>query len=149
MPLSKSTMSIIGSNVRRERMLRNMSIEELSEILQLSTAFIGLIERGHRGAKLYNLLRIADIFGITVNDLVYSKSTDVLEVREGNENNEDALKQQKKDAIVSLVYDFSAEELQFLVSTIKAMRALKRSENKDEEGFDIDDDDDDNEPVNY
>jgi len=126
-----------------------MSIEELSEILQLSTAFIGLIERGHRGAKLYNLLRIADIFGITVNDLVYSKSTDVLEVREGNENNEDALKQQKKDAIVSLVYDFSAEELQFLVSTIKAMRALKRSENKDEEGFDIDDDDDDNEPVNY
>jgi len=125
-----------------------MSIEELSEILQLSTAFIGLIERGHRGAKLYNLLRIADIFGITVNDLVYSKNPDVLEVREGNENSEESIKQQKKDAISSLVYDFNAEELQFLISTIKAMRALKRSGSNGEDGFDIDDEDE-GAPVNY
>ena len=147
MPLSKNAMSIIGSNVRRERMLRNMSIEELSEILQLSTAFIGLIERGHRGAKLYNLLRIADIFGITVNDLVYSKSSDMLEVREDNGNSEEVLKQQKKDAIVSLVYDFNPEELQFVISTIKAMRTLKRSENKSAEGFDMDEED--GSPVEY
>jgi len=125
-----------------------MSIEELSEILQLSTAFIGLIERGHRGAKLYNLLRIADIFGITVNDLVYSKSADALEVREGNEDGEKAVKQQKKDAMMSLVYDFSAEELQFIISTIKAMRSLKRTGNKNAEGFDTDDDED-GAPVEY
>lgn len=148
MPLSKSTMKIIGSNIRRERMVRNMSIEELSELLRLSTAFVGLIERGQRGAKLANLLKIADIFSITLNDLVYNKGVDSLEVREKDEENEEVIKQQKKDAIMSLIYDFSSDELDFVITAVKGLRTLKRNDCKGDLGLD-DEDDEENVPVNY
>ena len=147
MSLNKTTMKVIGSNIRRERILRNMSIEELSEILQLSTAFVGLIERGQRGVKLSNLLKIADIFGITVNDLVYNRSSNILEVREENEN-EETLRQQKKDAIMSLVYDFSSDELHFIITAIKGVRTLKKNDGEYDADFD-DEDDDKRKPVNY
>jgi len=134
--LTKKNMQVIGSNIRRERLLRRMSMEELSDTLGLSTAFIGLIERGQRGAKLANLMKISEVFGITVNELVYDREAEVLEVREeweGHEkpvDQEEFLKQQKKSAINSLIYDFSSEEMEFIIDTIKGLKALKRSNNK-------------------
>jgi len=125
-----------------------MSIEELSELLRLSTAFVGLIERGQRGAKLANLLKIADIFSITLNDLVYNKGVDSLEVREKDEENEEVIKQQKKDAIMSLIYDFSSDELDFVITAVKGLRTLKRNDCKGDLGLD-DEDDEENVPVNY
>ena len=153
MTLSRETMEVIGANIRRERLIRRMSMDELAEILQLSAAFVGLIERGQRGAKLANLMKIADVFGITVNDLVYSKSSDVLEVREeweGHEKPVESTKQQKKDAIMSLIYDFSVEEMEFVIDSIKGLKTLKRNSKKDysgEESADYDNEDDT--PVNY
>jgi len=134
--LSRKNMEIIGANIRRERLLRRMSMEELSEILQLSTAFIGLIERGQRGAKLANLMKISEVFGITVNDLIHNREPEVLEVREeweGHEKpieQEEFLRQQKKNAIMSLVYDFSVEEMEFVIETIKGLKTLKRNTSK-------------------
>jgi len=144
-------METIGANIRRERLLRRMSMEELSEILQLSTAFIGLIERGQRGAKLANLMKIAEVFGITVNDLIYSRDSDALEVREeweGHEKpieQEDFMKQQKKNAIMSLVYDFNVDEMEFVIETIKGLKTLKRASGKKGYGSDAEEGD----SVNY
>ena len=140
--LTRKNMEIIGANIRRERLLRRMSMEELSEILQLSTAFIGLIERGQRGAKLANLMKISEVFGITVNDLIYNREPEVLEVREeweGHEQpieQEEFLRQQKKNAIMSLVYDFSVEEMEFVIETIKGLKTLKRNVGKRNGEFD-------------
>jgi len=128
-----------------------MSIDELSETLRLSTAFVGLIERGQRGAKLANLMKIADIFGITVNDLIYPKSG-ALQVREewaGGDASIETLRQQKKDAIMSLAYDFTVEELEFIIGAIKSLRVLKRANSKKENYVDAEDGDDEDGPVNY
>ena len=152
--LTKKNMETIGANIRRERMLRRMSMEELSEILQLSTAFIGLIERGQRGAKLANLMKISEVFGITVNDLVYSKEPDIMEVREEWEGHERPIehrefaKQQKKNAILSLIYDFSIEELEFIIESIKGIKALKRSLTRSDSELEGDEGGED-EGVNY
>jgi transcriptional regulator with XRE-family HTH domain len=130
MKLDKETMKLIGSNIRRERLMRKMSLEGLAEILQLSTAFLGLIERGQRGAKLANLMKIADVFGITVDDLLYRKSTNTPEIRpewEGHERPIGLVEQQKKDAIVSLIYDFSVEEMDFAIGIIKNTRILRKN----------------------
>ncbi|MCD8157346.1 MAG: helix-turn-helix transcriptional regulator [Clostridiales bacterium] len=40
---------LIGMNIRYERQLRNLTIEELSEIIGIAPGFLGLIERGQRG----------------------------------------------------------------------------------------------------
>lgn len=117
---------IVGANINRERTERDMSIDELARMLDLSPAFIGLIERGQRGAKLDNLIKIADIFGITLNDLIYehtNKDDKLLQ-----EPNSDKEIEGKKAAITSLLYDLNENELDFIISTIRSLKVLKEEE---------------------
>jgi len=130
----------IGANIRYERTIRNMSIDELAEMLHLSTAFIGLIERGQRGAKLSNLIKISEIFGITVNDLIYNTHNEPMEVREDNDA---VLKEAKKTTIKSLLYDLDANELDFVISAIRSLRTLKVSRTQAEVSEEEDEDDSD------
>ncbi len=51
---------LIGSNIRFERQKRDLTIEELSEILNIAPGFLGLIERGQRGTSIKNLCKIAE-----------------------------------------------------------------------------------------
>ncbi|MCD7904700.1 MAG: helix-turn-helix domain-containing protein [Clostridiales bacterium] len=39
---------IIGANIHYERQLRNMSIDEAAEMLDIDSGFLGLLERGQR-----------------------------------------------------------------------------------------------------
>ncbi|MCD7904931.1 MAG: hypothetical protein LUG24_05020 [Clostridiales bacterium] len=39
---------IIGANIHYERQLRNMSIDEAAEMLDMAPFFLGLLERGQR-----------------------------------------------------------------------------------------------------
>ncbi|MDR2167282.1 MAG: helix-turn-helix domain-containing protein [Clostridiales bacterium] len=57
---------MIGQNVRKQRIYAKYSIEEISKILGLSPAAVGLMERGDRGITSYNLYKLAGIFGISV-----------------------------------------------------------------------------------
>jgi len=43
--------AIIGENVRNERIARDISIDELSEMIGLTPGFVGLIECGQGGAQ--------------------------------------------------------------------------------------------------
>ena len=61
---------IIGSNVRFERQKRDLTIEELSEILNIAPGFLGLIERGQRGTSIKNLCKIAEFFSISLDQLI-------------------------------------------------------------------------------
>ncbi|WP_250228048.1 helix-turn-helix domain-containing protein [Anaeropeptidivorans aminofermentans] len=132
-----SYKKIIGANIKRERISRDMSVDELAKMLKLSSAFIGLIERGQRGAKLENLIKIADIFGITVNDLIYNQSvsgkTEVAEPK--YKSSADS----KRSAISSLLFDFDESELDFLISTIRNLKTL-RNEAKDYSEMDLEED---------
>ncbi|MDR2899723.1 MAG: helix-turn-helix transcriptional regulator [Clostridiales bacterium] len=112
----------IGENIRFERTKRNISIDELAEMLGLSTAFIGLIERGQRGAKLSNLIKIADIFGITVNELIYGNLNSVTYV---NESKEDDIIFLKKGTISSLLFDLDENELDFVIASIRNLKVLR------------------------
>ena len=54
--------AIVGRNIRRERLARKMSIKELAKCLKVSTAYMGLIERGKRGTTALNLFKLAVLF---------------------------------------------------------------------------------------
>lgn len=67
---SEENRKIIGTNVRFKRQEYNLTIEDLSEIVDIAPGFLGLIERGQRGTSIVNLIKISDFFGVTLDDLI-------------------------------------------------------------------------------
>jgi transcriptional regulator with XRE-family HTH domain len=118
----------IGANIRAERIKRNISTDELAEMLGLTSAFIGLIERGQRGAKLSNLIKICDIFGVTLNDIVYGSGCRPDYVI--NSANEDATIFLKRGALSSLTFDFDEDELDFIIAFVRNLRAYNNEATK-------------------
>lgn len=60
----------LGSRIREERLKLNLTQEKLAEDLELSTAYIGQIERGERSLTLENLVLLVNRLGITVDFLL-------------------------------------------------------------------------------
>ena len=62
----------IGKRIRRYRLSRNITQEELAFQVETSAAYISNIERGKKKASLETLFGISEVLGVTVNDLVYN-----------------------------------------------------------------------------
>lgn len=110
---------IIGENIRKERISRNISIDELAEMLELTPGFVGLIERGQRGTTPSTLLKLADIFSTTIDSFFRSKDQNFGGSNKRPEN-------PKREKILSLVSDFSEKEMEFLISVVKSLRIMNR-----------------------
>ena len=54
----KNLKKSIGQKIKSERVKKNMRVEELALILNVSESFIRLIERGERGTSIQLLLQI-------------------------------------------------------------------------------------------
>jgi len=125
--MSKEKLRILmGENIRNERMARNMSIDELAEILELTPGFVGLIERGQRGATPNTLLKLSDIFGMSIDSMFAM----------GNESLKESGRtptQVKRKKIASLVVGFSEAELDFIIKTVKALRVLSNPQVEDDD----------------
>jgi len=120
-PLSKQeTRVLIGENIRKERVSRKISVDQLAKLLDVTPGFMGLIERGQRGANPTTLLRLSEIFETTIDTFFYG--------RDGSEQpiatNEDEELLRKK--IASLIYDSGENELEFIISAIKFCRKAMR-----------------------
>ena len=57
----------LGKRIREERLKLNLTQEKLAEDVDLSTAYIGQIERGERHITLENLVLIVNRLDITVD----------------------------------------------------------------------------------
>lgn len=60
----------LGKRIREERLKLNLTQEKLAEDVDLSTAYIGQIERGERSLTLDNLIAVANRLGVTVDYLL-------------------------------------------------------------------------------
>ena len=65
----------VGLRVRRFRLERKITQEELAFQINTSAAYISNIERGRKKPSLQKLAEIADVLGVTLNDLIYSGSS--------------------------------------------------------------------------
>ena len=115
--------TIIGENIRSERMARNFSIDELAELLELTPGFVGLIERGQRGTTPSTLFKLADVFGMSIDALFYHNQDTSISF--GEEYTDDSQIRRKK--ISSLISDFTNSELDFVITTLKGIRGMNRS----------------------
>lgn len=116
---------IIGSNIRFERQKLELTIEELSEILNIAPGFLGLIERGQRGTSIRNLCRIADFFSITLDDLV---RRDLAYASENGDKVSEPISEQKSKHLtaVSLIHNLDVDELDFIINSIKNLKKLTK-----------------------
>ena len=60
----------IGINIKSERLRRGLSQEELAEKCDISRNSVSLIETGKINPTILRVIDIANVLGISVNDLV-------------------------------------------------------------------------------
>ena len=65
-----STSHVVGARLRAWRGEAGLSIREVSELSGLSVSFISLVERGETEIAFTRLIRLADVFGRTVSDVM-------------------------------------------------------------------------------
>ena len=61
---------IVGKNVRRLRLQKGMTQEELAFQAEIDLTYVGGIERGKRNPSLMVLARIADALGVSLTRLL-------------------------------------------------------------------------------
>ncbi len=124
---------IIGSNIRYERKKRNLTIEDLAEIIGMAPGFLGLIERGQRGTSIKNLVKIAEIFSLSLDQLITVdlRNLELTGVSENKTNKKTRFT--KLSTLTSLMKNMSEPELEYLITNIKALRKLTHNTVKDVE----------------
>jgi transcriptional regulator with XRE-family HTH domain len=55
---------VLGQNLRRWRLLRNLSQEEFAEVLGFHRTYVGSLERGERNVSLKSVERFAAKLGL-------------------------------------------------------------------------------------
>ncbi len=123
---------IIGSNIRFERQKRDLTIEELSEILSIAPGFLGLIERGQRGTSIKNLCKIAEFFSISLDQLITRPAGTIIKTNKESVAEKSLATQlkEKHTTTLSLINGLSLDEFDFVISIVKGMRRLTKKPHK-------------------
>ncbi len=116
---------MIGDNIRNERIKRNLSIDELAELLGLTSGFVGLIERGKRGATAHTLYRLSSVLDLPL-DRFFEETGSSLSLREKEkiDKKEEPIIS-KRSKLNSLIYDLNEIELEFLISVVKSYKTTQ------------------------
>jgi len=115
--LKKSCINkTIGRNILLEREYRRLSRDELATILGVSTAHMGLMERGERGVHVLHLNTLSEIFKVPIAEFFTSNNEDDVK---GLEN--DA----RRDAIFTLTAGLDESELDYVADMIKGLLEMK------------------------
>jgi transcriptional regulator with XRE-family HTH domain len=120
---------IIGRNIRSERKLRNLSREELAEMMNLTTSHIGLIERGERGATAVTLSRLARVLTTPIDSFFVMPH--IKSVQEERESTRTA----SSKKIINLLSGLNEAELNFVLHVIQGINKMS-SANKNEQPLD-------------
>jgi len=114
---------IVGGNIRLEREARNLSRDELAQMINVTTSHLGLIERGERGTTTVTLSLLTKAFGVPIDHLFVSHHK-----RGGSVHDEvDPNAQANKEKIQSLMTCLGPAELEFTLRMLKAIIAMNNS----------------------
>ena len=61
---------MLGKRLRALRKARGLTQQELGELLGVSASAVGMYEQGRREPDLATLVKLADIFGVSVDHLI-------------------------------------------------------------------------------
>jgi len=118
---------VIGRNIRNERQSRNLSREELAEMLELTTSHMGLIERGERGATAITLAKLTRVLHLPIDAFFMTPAKQSLR----EERSTSRAANEKK--ITSLLTNLSDVELAFIVHVIQGVAKLSSALREEED----------------
>ncbi|MDR7869761.1 MAG: helix-turn-helix domain-containing protein [Tissierellaceae bacterium] len=113
----------IGSRIREEREKLGLSREKFSEIVGLSSYFIGQIERGDRNMSLETLIKITSSLNISIDYILkgYTLYMENILVKEAiDENYKEEIDEEVKE-ILNLLSSTSKEGIGLIKDMIKLL----------------------------
>lgn len=108
---------IIGSNIRYERRLRGLTIDDFAKVIGMAPGFVGLIERGQRGTSIANMVRIAEFFEITLDELI---TKDLAQGRVSTPKSVNKIDKDRK-ALISMINTMPNDKVQILAANAKTL----------------------------
>ena len=67
-------IAYLGKSIKKEREFKKLTQEQLSEILDVSTHYIYELERGTRIPSLPLLIKISEVLGVSIDNLLSGTS---------------------------------------------------------------------------
>jgi len=65
-----TTRSMLGSRLKALRVAKGLTLLEVAKATGLSRTFLGMVEQGKSEIAVARLLRVADFYGVTIDDLI-------------------------------------------------------------------------------
>ena len=115
---------VFGENVRLARKERGFTSDVLAKFLGISTAYVGLIERGERCPSLETFLRICDFFGEPYEDMIMPNSAFAIAEKTSlikSAEVRDQVKRRQK-MLASMINTFDIDELNHLINIVKSFK---------------------------
>ena len=101
----------IGENIRATRKSKNLTIEALSELIDISPSFLGALERGDSSPSIDTLMRICKVLDVSADSILFNEDiTDPLAVAD------------EKEILQILLKNATSEELSFLIDYVRLYR---------------------------
>lgn len=113
----------LGENIRKERELRGLTLEELAELTGLSSSYLGLLERGERHPSFKVFSFLLDFFGLEPNDLMLSVETETQENHLKETANDS--RRSKCKTLEALLRGLNDAELDYLIEHLKLFRKFR------------------------
>lgn len=111
----------IGSRIREEREKLGLSREKFAEIVELSSYYIGQIERGERNMSLETLLKISTSLNVSIDYILkgYTHYMENILAKEAIEDNYKEEMDEEIKEILRLISGTSKESLILIKDIIK------------------------------
>lgn len=106
----KENYKYIGENVRKARLAKGLTIEQLAELVGISDSFLGVAERGSSGFSIETIVAIAKVLDVSTDNLLL-------------ENNIEYAPPQSLDTLLVLLKNCSENDIDFLIEYIKLCKA--------------------------
>ena len=102
----------ISKRLKDLRIKNKITIERLSEIIGVSTSFVGLVERGDSGISVDNLYKLSCVFAVTMDYLLTGELEGSVQTT-----------QQKFSNLTTALADYSDKEIDFLIDISKFLKS--------------------------
>jgi len=118
---------VFGKNMRETRKENGFTSEAFGRFIGISTAYVGLIERGERTPSLEVFLKICDFFGVSRDEMLTPRdnSAAINEQVNTQESHTNYIARKRK-MIASMLNSFSGDELDHIIKVLKSFMEFCR-----------------------
>lgn len=105
---------LLGNNIRKQRKEKKYTLEQLAEKLDVSTTFIGQIERAKGIPSLETLVKIANVLEISTDSLLFG------------DLNSKAGSNHFVKRVMELTEDFTSDEKELLLNNMEIINQFRK-----------------------